>query len=133
MIVVDTNIIAYLLVPGEHTAVVEEVLEKDNEWIAPILWRSEFRNILSTCMQVVGLSLKDAHTTMSRAEFLMNGKEYTVPSDLVLEMAESTGLAAYDAEFVTLASQLECSMVTCDSKVLKAVEDIAKTPKHFIS
>ena len=47
MIVVDTNIVAYLYLPGEHTAAVERLLERDPEWAAPILWRSEFRNILA--------------------------------------------------------------------------------------
>jgi len=46
MIVVDTNVIAYFWLPGEYTTFAERALNKDNEWAAPILWRSEFRNIL---------------------------------------------------------------------------------------
>ncbi len=38
MIVVDTNIIAYLYLQGEHTAQAEKVLQKDSEWMAPLLW-----------------------------------------------------------------------------------------------
>ncbi len=47
MIVVDSNVLAYLYLPGEYTAAAEVLLEHDSDWAAPILWRSEFRNILA--------------------------------------------------------------------------------------
>lgn len=47
MIVVDTNVLAYLYLPGEYTAVAEVLLERDPDWAAPVLWRSEFRIILA--------------------------------------------------------------------------------------
>ena len=47
MIVVDSNVLAYLYLPGEHTADAEALLERDPDWASPVLWRSEFRNILA--------------------------------------------------------------------------------------
>ena len=47
MIAVDTNVIAYLFLRGEFAAQAEEWLRKDREWVAPALWRSEFRNLLA--------------------------------------------------------------------------------------
>jgi len=47
MIVVDTNIIAYLYISGEKSLQAEQLLSFDSLWNAPILWRSEFRNVLS--------------------------------------------------------------------------------------
>ena len=38
---VDTNVIAYLWLPGKRTAAAERLLK---DWNAPLLWRSEFRN-----------------------------------------------------------------------------------------
>ncbi len=46
MIVVDTNLLAYLLLPTSHTAEADAVLLKDPDWIAPALIHSEFRNVL---------------------------------------------------------------------------------------
>ncbi len=46
MIVVDTNILAYLFLPGEFSESAGNLLLEDSEWAAPVLWKSEFRNIL---------------------------------------------------------------------------------------
>lgn len=47
MIVVDTNMIAYLYLPDDYTNNVKQLLKLDAQWIAPLLWRSEMRNILA--------------------------------------------------------------------------------------
>ena len=47
VIVVDTNVVAYLWLPGNMTAAAEQVLRQDAEWAVPLLWRSEFRSILT--------------------------------------------------------------------------------------
>ena len=44
MIVADTNLLIHLLVDGPNTRTAMEVREKDPDWRAPFLWRSEFRN-----------------------------------------------------------------------------------------
>ena len=51
MIVVDTNLIAYAVVPGARTEAALSVLGADPAWVAPALWRSELRNALATTMR----------------------------------------------------------------------------------
>jgi predicted nucleic acid-binding protein len=46
MIVVDSNVLAYLYLLGERTADAEALPGQELEWAAPFPWRSEFRNIL---------------------------------------------------------------------------------------
>jgi hypothetical protein len=60
MIVVDANVVAYLYLPGEHTAHAEDLLQRDPEWAAPVLWRSKFRNILAGYMRRRPLSFEQA-------------------------------------------------------------------------
>ncbi len=47
MIVAHTNLIASFWVPSNMEQLAYRSLKKDPEWIAPLLWASEFRNVLS--------------------------------------------------------------------------------------
>jgi hypothetical protein len=46
MIVADSSLIAYLLIPGDKSELADEVLLKDADWAVPLICRSEIRNIL---------------------------------------------------------------------------------------
>ena len=47
MIVVDTNVLACVYLPGEYTAHAKALMRRDSQWATPALWRSEVRNILA--------------------------------------------------------------------------------------
>ena len=131
MIVVDTNIITYLYIQGEHTAETEAVLKKDPDWKVPILWRSEFRNVLAFYVRKKILSLELALRIVSQAEEQLKGNEYLVPSDQVLVLASRSRLSAYDCEFVALAQELEVPFVTSDRKVISRFPTTAVAVKDF--
>ena len=59
MIVADTNLIASLWVPNSMDKLAYSVLLKDPNWIAPVLWKSEFRNVLALYLRknIMDLSL----------------------------------------------------------------------------
>ena len=120
MIVVDTNIIAYLYLPGEYTAAAEALLERDPEWAAPVLWRSEFRNILAGHLLRKALAFEQAKNLQQEAESLLEGSEFEVDSLDVLELVKVSDCSAYDCEFVALAKKLDTKVVTMDSKLLRA-------------
>ena len=132
MIVVDTNIIAYLYLSNERSEQVERLLEKNAEWAAPLLWRSELRNVLTFYMRKEIMSLQEAQRVMEEASLLMDGREYEVVSFRVLELAESSACSAYDCEFVALAQEIEKPLVTVDKKVLKEFADIAVSLDEFV-
>ncbi|MBP7866047.1 MAG: type II toxin-antitoxin system VapC family toxin [Acidobacteria bacterium] len=118
MIVVDTNVIAALLLAGEHARSAEALRRFDGDWIAPLLWRSEFRNVLSHYVRRGGLSLEEAQEVMEDAEALMRNSEYPVASRAVLDLAARSGCTAYDCEFVALAIASKTRLVTLDKQVL---------------
>lgn len=126
MIVVDTNVLAYLWLPGERTKAAERLLRKDPDWNAPLLWRSEFRNVLAGCLRRGDLSLDTALQIADGAEGQMRGREFTVPSAQVLTRVDESDCSAYDCEFVALADELGVSLVTSDEKLLKTFPAIAR-------
>jgi predicted nucleic acid-binding protein len=95
MIVVDSNVLASLYLPGEHSAKAEALLERDSEWAAPVLWRNEFRNILAGYLRREALRFDQVLAIQSKAESLMAGAEFDVASPSVLELARDSGCSAH--------------------------------------
>ncbi len=120
MIVVDTNILAYLLLPYDHSAQADALFKRDAEWAAPILWRSEFRNLLAGYLRRKTLLLDEILKVQSEAEALLAGNEHEVDSRRVLEFVRDSDCSAYDCEFVVLAERLGVKLVTMDKKILRA-------------
>ena len=120
MIVVDSNVIAYLYLPGAFTVAAEELLAREPEWAAPILWRSEFRNMLAGYLRRGALSFDAAVLLQHEAQALLAGHEFELDSTAVLELVRDSDCSAYDCEFIALAAKLNTTMVTMDNKLLRA-------------
>ena len=120
MIVVDTNVLAYLYLPGEYTAAAEALLEQDSDWAAPILWRSEFRNILAGYLRRKAITFEQAVSLQREAESLLEGAEFELESLAVLDLVRDSDCSAYDCEFIALAMKLDTKLVTMDKKLLRA-------------
>lgn len=120
MIVVDSNVVAYLYLPGEYTADAEALLERDSEWVVPVLWRSEFRNILAGYLRRKTLTLDQVCSLQDEAEDLLMGSEFEVASEAVLKLVSDSDCSAYDCEFIALAIKLNTQLITVDKKLLKA-------------
>jgi len=133
MIVVDTNVIVYLYLSNERSEQAERLLKKDSEWVAPLLWRSELRNVLALYIRKEILSVKEAQQVMEEAIVLMDGKEYEVVSFQVLELVSKSTCSAYDCEFVALAQDLGVKLVTVDKKILREFPKIAVSLNEYVS
>ncbi len=131
MIVVDTNIIAYLFISGEFSEQAEKVLLKDPQWAAPLLWRSEMRSVLNQYIWKELLSLADAVDIMDHASQLMENNEYDVSSRLVLTLAQESNLSAYDCEFIALARDLGVKLVTADQKIAEIFSEYSISLQAF--
>jgi predicted nucleic acid-binding protein len=132
MIVVDTHVIAYLYLTGEHSPQAEKALQKDVQWAAPVLWRSEFRNVLALYIRKEILSLEDAARIMDDAIALMQDGEYEVTSHQVLQLVAGSSCSAYDCEFVALAHDLQVPLVTVDKKILEQFPGDAISLDEFV-
>lgn len=133
MIVVDSNVIGYLYLASERSAQVEQVLLKDSEWAAPLLWRSELRNVLGLYIRKKFLTLDTALQIMDEATNLMAGREYDPASSQVLALVDKSTCSAYDCEFVALARDLGVQLVTVDKQVLEQFPDTALSPEEYLA
>jgi len=131
VIVVDTNAVVHLVLGGERTEAARRAFARDHEWSAPILWRSEFRNVLSMLIRRKSLALADALEAAREAEHLLADREFSVETQTVLELATKSGCSAYDCEFVALASDLKIQLVTSDREILAAFPSTAISIEAF--
>ena len=118
MIVVDSNVLAYLLLPSDFTPAAEALLRSEPDWAAPPLWRSEFRNLLSGYLRRGTLTFEKVVAVQSEAEELLANGEYPVDSPAVLQLVRESRCSAYDCEFVALAIKLNTIVVTLDKQIL---------------
>lgn len=133
MIVADTNLIAYLLIEGERTETAERVLDADEDWSAPLIWRSELRNTLAKSVWRNRIDMGEAFRIMTEAESIMAAGEFPVVSGDVLSLAALSGCSAYDAEFVVLARDLRVPLVTTDKELLEKFPETAVSPEGFLA
>lgn len=133
MIVVDTNLIAYLFISGDFTPEAEDVLQADPVWAAPLLWRSEFRNVLTLQIRHNNLPKESALQLLDAATELLERAEYQVEGATVVQLAADNGCSAYDAEFVALAQDLNVPLLSYDQQILTKFPQIAQTPGAFLA
>ncbi len=132
MIVVDTNVIHYCWVRGQNTEIAQAVRQQDPEWHAPLLWRSELRNVLTAYLRRGLLARAQVVEILGIADQALAECEHIIPDDLVLDVVANSTLTAYDAEFVALAIILSVPLVTADKGILKAFPDRALTMETFL-
>jgi predicted nucleic acid-binding protein len=126
MIVVGTNVIVALILPtSQKTEAAIRLFSRDHEWAAPLLWRSEFTNVLTTGVRNGWFDMHQALEALESAEEVIGDNQYAVPADEVLKLAVSSGCTGYDSEFALLARDLSVRLVTLDKGLLGAFPDFA--------
>ena len=132
MIVVDANVVVYYAIPGPRTPLADRLRKVDPEWHAPLLWRSEVRNVLAGLARRGEMDLGLAVELMDAAQEMLGGREYEVDSTAVLERAVRSGCTAYDCEYVVLAEDLGVPLVTVDRQILRGFPGTAVALEAFI-
>lgn len=128
MIVVDTNVLTYLLLEGQYVAECRELFKAEENWAAPSLWRFELTNIIATYERVSGMKRAQSLTAFDNAISIIADREYDIPVEHVLDCSARTGLSGYDATYVALAEGLKVTLYTYDKSILKACPKLAQRP-----
>lgn len=131
MIVSDTNLLVYLLVPGPFTQHAERVRAKEKVWAAPSLLPHELLNVLAQHMRQGDLDRDGAARTYRRGLAMIDISLRKPDPVVVLNRVEQSGCSTYDVEFVWLAQDLDVPLVTADQQVLSAFPDVAVSIEAF--
>jgi predicted nucleic acid-binding protein len=133
VIVVDTQLSVYFTIPVRESELARAVFERDAEWAAPLLWRSEFRNAMLGYVRSGRATTADALAAWEIASANLYGREHDVPTANILGLGSVNRITAYDLEFVVLASQLQVPLVTFDKELLEQFRNVAVHPSQFLT
>ena len=132
--VIDTNVVAYLLLGTE--SFIDEAracLEHVTTPLAPAHWEAELTNVVWMAVRSGVLPAAEGPVRLGLARRL--GIESIATATLcqgaLLRSIES-GISAYDTLFVELASRSACPLLTFDTAVLKAFPDVARRPRSVV-
>lgn len=132
MIVVATSIIASMTFPTRHSQSVQALHERNPVWEAPLLWKTEFLNVLSLYYKKQLIGYEDAFNALDFAERLIGPRGHIVPAKAVAETAIRSGCSSYDCEFIALAAQLGTKLITYDKKLVREFPEFALTPEAYL-
>ena len=126
MVVVDTNILAYLLIEGDHTKEAQALFARDADWRSDAFLMIEFSNVLATYRRAGGLSRSQTESLLAEAERRIRGL-VNVPHARALRVAEQFAVPAYDARFLASAQSLGGRLVTEDAKLRAAAPTLTRS------
>ena len=114
-----------------HSEAANAAWHRDPDWIAPVLWRSEFRNALAGALRRRLVTIEAAVEIATLAEAQMTGREFLVSSGSVLALVARSRCSAYDCEFVALAREQRVRLVTVDRQLMHAFPETAVSLDNF--
>jgi predicted nucleic acid-binding protein len=120
VIVVDTNILAYRFIKSSKSAEAEALMALDPRWAAPLLWRSEMRNVLSGYLRRGQISRSLAEQVLNDALWALAAGEHAVEDKAIFDLVQSSRCTSYDCEYVALAEIHDVLLITEDRDLLNA-------------
>lgn len=131
MIVADTNLVVYLLVPNAQSPAAEAALRVDPEWVAPSSWRVECLNVLTTYCRADRLTVEEATAAYRRGTTLVRDMPFDVEPGRVIRLSKESGRSGYDCVFVAAAMMNALPLVTFDRQLLTTFPDTAIQPEQL--
>jgi len=119
--------------PSDHTELCEQLFKWDPEWVVPVLWKSEFRDVVILYMRKKLIDLPEAMQITEKVENQMKEREFHVNSIQVYNLADQSDCSSYDCEFISLAEDLDTKLITMDKQILRSFPERTVKPKDVIA
>ena len=127
MLLVDTNIVAYLLIDGDYTDGAQQLRIRDSDWRSEAFLLVEFTNVLASSIARKRMTLSSAEDFLAKAAALFDGKLGRIPHASVLAIAARYRVSAYDGRFLALADHLGSRLVTEDARLRAAAPRLTQS------
>ncbi len=127
MLIVDTNVVVYLLIQGDHTTAAQKLYSRDPDWRSEAFLLVEFTNVLASSVAMERMTLALAQDSLAKIMALFDGKLARVAHPLVLAIAARYRVSAYDAHFLALADQLGSHLITQDARLRAAAPALTQS------
>lgn len=131
MVIIDTNVLAYLLIQGDRTRSAQDLYRMDARWRSESFILIEFSNILATYQRSGALSANQAQALLTEAQDRLD-ELIDVPHGAALDVARRFDVSAYDARFLAAAELLEEPLVTEDTRLRAAAPGLTRSIKESI-
>jgi predicted nucleic acid-binding protein len=132
MVVIDTNILAYLLIDGDRTREAQALLARDPEWRSDGFLLIEFSNILATYRRNGLIAAGQAQNLLNEAETRMRGW-INIPHVTALQVADRHRVSVYDARFLAVAQQFRARLVTEDLRLRSAAPELCQSLQEALA
>ena len=127
MVLIDTNILAYLLIDGEQTEAARRLRRSDPDWRSEAFIMAEFTNVLVRYTLGKRITLALAQDLLEKAGTLLDGKLGRISHAQVLTTAAQHRVTAYDARFLAVAQRVGLRLVTEDNKLRTAAPALTQS------
>jgi predicted nucleic acid-binding protein len=124
MLVVDTNVLAGLLLAGPFTEAARALHAADPDWRSEAFVMTELANVLATQIKLRDMPLPDALELLARGAALMAEGLVEIPDEAALTLAAQRDVSAYDSRYLVVAQRLQTRLVTEDAKLRKKTPDL---------
>ena len=124
MRVIDTNVLASLLLQGPFSDLARALYAADPQWRSEAFVMTELANVLATQVRLRDMPVDDALTLLDHAASVMADGLVEVDHSAALALAAQRQVSAYDARYLVVAQRLQTRLVTEDAKLRQKAPDL---------
>lgn len=127
MIVIDASVVAYLMIEGEMTDVVRELYRVDSDWVTPPILNHEILSILAA-VGTEEQSSQSVEVIWRDVRALLGAKQQVPDPVNSLRLAVELGISGFDAQYLSLAQQLNLPLITGEARLIEATRGTSGSP-----
>jgi predicted nucleic acid-binding protein len=120
VVLIDTNVLVYLLIESDFTGASQELRKRDPDWRSESFILIEFSNVLAREIALREMTLETAQSLLVKATELLGDGLARITHSSALDTAARFGITAYDARFLALARQAGLRLTTEDKQLRSA-------------